>query len=135
MYDTRYIPWKIAIREELPMNRMLKLSALTLLALSATTIVAAEPAPAKPAGVRVGYTLILFGCEDAVVKAMGIEGQKTLNGPYLGTWHDIKGAKAMDQKRMVALERGDFDSSKRRARSAIHAAGGATSRSHAVRHL
>jgi hypothetical protein len=62
-----------------------------------------------PSGVRVGYTLILFGCEDAVVKAMGIEGQKTLNGPYLGTWHDIKGAKAMDKKRMEPLERGDFD--------------------------
>ena len=30
---------------------------------------AEKPVAAKPAGVRVGYTLILFGCEDAVVKA------------------------------------------------------------------
>lgn len=73
------------------MNPMVKLSALAVMALCAACGVAADPAPAKPAGVRVGYTLILFGCEDTVVKAAGIDMHKTLGGPYLGTWHDMKG--------------------------------------------
>lgn len=71
--------------------------------------VAAQPVGAKTAGARVGYTLILWGCEDPVIKALGIEGHKTLGGPYLGTWHDIKGAKAIGKGRLDGLERGDFD--------------------------
>jgi len=70
---------------------------------------AEKPVPAKPAGARVGYTLILFGCEDTVVKAAGIEMHKTLGGPYLGTWHDMKGQKAIRPGRLDGLERGDFD--------------------------
>lgn len=71
--------------------------------------VAARQSAGKPTGVRVGYTLILWGCEDPVVKALGIEGHKSLGGPYLGTWHDIKGAKAIGKGRLDGLERGEFD--------------------------
>jgi hypothetical protein len=72
--------------------------------------VAAQPAGLKPAGARVGYTLIIFGPEmDAVVKAAGLDGHKTLGGPYLGTWHDLKGAKAIRPGRLDGLERGEFD--------------------------
>ncbi|MFN7812428.1 MAG: hypothetical protein ACK5SI_07175 [Planctomycetia bacterium] len=72
--------------------------------------VAAQPAGLKPAGARVGYTLIIFGPEmDAVVKAAGLDGNKTLGGPYLGTWHDLKGAKAIRPGRLDGLERGEFD--------------------------
>ena len=91
------------------MNPMVKLSALAVMALCAACGVAADPAPAKPAGVRVGYTLILFGCEDTVVKAAGIDMHKTLGGPYLGTWHDMKGQKGIGPGRLDGLERGDFD--------------------------
>ena len=52
---------------------------------------AEKPVAAKPAGARVGYTLILYGCEDTVVKAAGIDMHKTLGGPYLGTWHEMWG--------------------------------------------
>lgn len=69
----------------------------------------AKQSGAKQAGGRVGYTLILWGCEDMVIKALGIEGHKALGGPYLGTWHDIKGAKAIGKGRLDGLERGDFD--------------------------
>ena len=71
--------------------------------------VAADQPPAKPAGVRVGHMLIFFECENTVVKAAGIEGHKWLGGPYIGTWHDIKGEKGLQPKRMEPLERGDFD--------------------------
>jgi len=57
------------------MNPMMKLSVLAVMAVCAACGVAADPAPAKPAGVRVGYTLILFGCEDTVVKAAGTGGR------------------------------------------------------------
>jgi hypothetical protein len=70
---------------------------------------AEKPVAAKPAGVRVGYTLILFGCEDAVVKAAGIDMHKTLGGPYLGTWHDMIGQKGIRPGKLDGLERGDFD--------------------------
>ena len=70
---------------------------------------AEKPVAAKPAGARVGYTLILFGCEDTVVKAAGIDMHKTLGGPYLGTWHDMKGQKAIQPGKLDGLERGDFD--------------------------
>lgn len=64
----------------------------------------------KPAGGRVGYTMIIFQPEmDAVVKAAGIEGHKTLGGPHLGSWHSLKGAKAIGKGRLDGLERGDFD--------------------------
>ena len=95
------------------MNPMVKLSALAVMALCAACGVAAEPAPAKPAGVRVGQMLIFFECESTVasslVKAAGIEGHQWLGGPYIGTWHDIKGEKGLDKKRMEPLERGAFD--------------------------
>jgi len=71
--------------------------------------VAEKPVAAKPAGARVGYTLILFGCEDTVVKAAGIDMHKTLGGPYLGTWHDMMGQKKIGPGRLDGLERGDFD--------------------------
>jgi len=71
--------------------------------------VAAGQSGGKPAGGRVGYTLILWGCEDPVIQALGIEGHKSMGGPYLGTWHDIKGAKAIKPGRLDGLERGDFD--------------------------
>jgi hypothetical protein len=79
------------------------------MALCAACGVAADPAPAKPAGARVGYMLILFGCEDAVVKAAGIDMHKTLGGPYLGTWHDMIGQKGIRPGKLDGLERGDFD--------------------------
>jgi hypothetical protein len=91
------------------MNPMVKLSALAVMALCAACGVAADPAPAKPAGARVGYMLILFGCEDAVVKAAGIDMHKTLGGPYLGTWHDMIGQKGIRPGKLDGLERGDFD--------------------------
>jgi len=95
------------------MNPMLKLSVLAVMAVWATCAVAADPAPAKPAGVRVGQMLIFFECESTVasslVKAAGIEGHQWLGGPYIGTWHDIKGEKGLDKKRMEPLERGAFD--------------------------
>ncbi len=34
---------------------------------------------------------------------------KTLGGPYLGTWHDMKGQKGIGPGRLRELERGDFD--------------------------
>ena len=70
---------------------------------------AEKPVAAKPAGARVGYTLILFGCEDTVVKAAGIDMHKTLGGPYLGTWHDMIGQKGIRPGKLDGLERGDFD--------------------------
>ena len=74
---------------------------------------AEKPVAARPSGVRVGEMLIFFGCESTVasslVKAAGIEGHQWLGGPYIGTWHDIKGEKALQPKRMEPLERGDFD--------------------------
>ena len=70
---------------------------------------AEKPVAAKPAGARVGYMLILFECENAVVKAAGIEGHQWLGGPYIGTWHDIRGEQSLQKKRMEPLERGDFD--------------------------
>jgi hypothetical protein len=70
---------------------------------------AEKPVAAKPAGARVGYTLILFGCEDTVVKAAGIDMHKTLGGPYLGTWHEMWGQKRIQPGRLDGLERGDFD--------------------------
>ena len=70
---------------------------------------AEKPVAAKPAGARVGYTLILFGCEDTVVKAAGIDMHKTLGGPYLGTWHEMCGQKRIQPGRLDGLERGDFD--------------------------
>jgi hypothetical protein len=91
------------------MNPMVKLSALAVMALCAACGVAADPAPAKPAGARVGYMLILFGCEDAVVKAAGIDMHKTLGGPYLGTWHNMIGQKGIQPGKLDGLERGDFD--------------------------
>ena len=75
------------------MNPMVKLSALAVMALCAACGVAADPPAATPAGVRVGQMLILFGCENTVVKAAGIEGHQWLGGPYIGTWHDIRGEK------------------------------------------
>jgi hypothetical protein len=95
--------------KEQTMNPMVKLSALAVMALCAACGVAADPAPAKPAGARVGYMLILFGCEDAVVKAAGIDMHKTLGGPYLGTWHDMIGQKGIRPGKLDGLERGDFD--------------------------
>jgi len=95
------------------MNPMVKLSALAVMASWAACSVAADPPAAKPAGVRVGQTLIFFECESTVasslVKAAGIEGHQWLGGPYIGTWHDIKGEKGLDKKRMEPLERGAFD--------------------------
>jgi hypothetical protein len=79
----------------------------------ATGVMAEDPKPAKPAGVRVGQMLIFFGCESTVaaslVEAAGIEGHQWGNGPYIGTWHDIKGEKALQNKRLEPLEQGDFD--------------------------
>ena len=74
---------------------------------------AEKPVAAKPSGVRVGEMLIFFGCESTVasslVKAAGIEGHQWLGGPFIGTWHDIRGEKTLQPKRMEPLERGDFD--------------------------
>jgi len=47
------------------------LSALCALAVWAAPAVAADPPSAKPARVRVGHMLILFECENTVVKAAG----------------------------------------------------------------
>jgi hypothetical protein len=70
---------------------------------------AEKPVAAKPAGARVGYMYILFWCEDAVVKAAGIDMHKTLGGVYLGTWHNMIGQKGIQPGRLDGLERGDFD--------------------------
>jgi len=91
------------------MNPMMKLSVLAVMALCAACGVAADPAPAKPAGARVGYMYILFHCEDAVVKAAGIDMHKSLGGVYLGTWHNMIGQKGIQPGRLDGLERGDFD--------------------------
>ena len=77
-----------------------------------TTAAAAEPAaPAeKPAGGRVGYMyLVNGGVTDAVVKAAGITGHEGRGGPYVGTWHDIKGIDKIQPGRLDPLERGEFD--------------------------
>jgi hypothetical protein len=84
------------------------LSAFGLLA-CATAAMAEEPKPAKPAGVRVGHMLMLFGGEKPVAEAMGIEGLQMKSGPYIGTWHDIKGEKGLNNTRMEPLKQGEFD--------------------------
>lgn len=62
------------------------------------------------AGGTVGYLYLVNGAvTDAVVKAAGIEGHKGVGGPYVGTWHDIKGIDAIQPGRLTPLERGDFD--------------------------
>lgn len=95
------------------MKPMVQVSVLAATAVWAAIALAADTAPAKPAGVRVGQMLIFFECESTVanslVKAAGIEGHQWLAGPYIGTWHDIKGEKALQKKRMEPLERGEFD--------------------------
>jgi hypothetical protein len=71
---------------------------------------AAAPGEAKPAGVRVAYSLVIWDREmEAVVKAAGIEGHTVVKGPGLGTWHDIKGRKTLRPGAFDGLERGDCD--------------------------
>ncbi|MFM8272211.1 MAG: hypothetical protein ACKODX_07725, partial [Gemmata sp.] len=91
------------------MKMTINLSALAALATWIACATAVDPPAAKPAGVKVGHMLILFECEDTVVKAAGVEGHKWLGGPYIGTWHDIRGEKSLQPKRMEPLERGDYD--------------------------
>ncbi len=64
----------------------------------------------KPAGGRVAYMLLVNGAvTDAVVKAANIEGHKSVDAPYIGTWHDIKGMDRIQPGRLDRLERGEID--------------------------
>lgn len=68
------------------------------------------PAADRPAGGRVGYLYLVNGAvTDAVVKAAGITGHEGRGGPFVGTWHDIKGVDAIQPGRLDPLERGEFD--------------------------
>ena len=65
----------------------------------------------KPAGGRVAYMLLVNGAvTDAVVKSGNIEGHKSVEAPYIGTWHSfVKGMDQIQKGRLDPLERGDFD--------------------------
>ncbi|MEN9634325.1 MAG: hypothetical protein RL077_2729 [Verrucomicrobiota bacterium] len=58
----------------------------------------------KPAGPRVAYLLLVNGAvTDAVVKAANIGSHKTVEGPYVGTWHGfLKGMDAIQKGRLDA---------------------------------
>ena len=65
----------------------------------------------KPAGGRVAYLLLVNGAvTDAVVKSANIAGHKTVNPPYVGTWHSfVKGMDSIQKGRLDPLERGDIE--------------------------
>jgi len=55
-----------------------------------------EATPKTPAGGRFAYKLLVNGAvTDAVVKSANIEGHKSVDAPYVGTWHSF--VKGMDQ--------------------------------------
>jgi hypothetical protein len=66
--------------------------------------------PKRPEGARVAYMLLVNGgVHDAVVKAAGIEGHKSVDPPSIGTWHDIRGMDRIQPGRLDRLEKGEYD--------------------------
>jgi len=66
--------------------------------------------PKRPVGARVAYMLLVNGAvTDAVVKSAKVEGHKSVDPPYIGTWHDIKGMDRIQPGRLDRLERGEID--------------------------
>jgi len=64
----------------------------------------------KPGG-RVAYMLLVNGAvHDAVVKAANIEGHKSVDPPYVGTWHSfVKGLDQIQPGRLDPVEQGKID--------------------------
>ncbi|GDY22112.1 hypothetical protein LBMAG56_34590 [Verrucomicrobiota bacterium] len=64
-----------------------------------------------PAGGRVAYMLLVNGAvTDAVVKAANIEGHKSVDAPYVGTWHGfLKGMDSIQKGRLDPVEQGKID--------------------------
>ena len=64
-----------------------------------------------PAGGRVAYMLLVNGdVTDAVVKAANIEGHKSVDAPYVGTWHGfLKGMESIQKGRLDPVEQGKID--------------------------
>ena len=67
--------------------------------------------PTQRAGGRVAYMLLVNGAvTDAVVKAAQVEGHKSVNPPYVGTWHSfLKGMDSIQKGRLDPVERGEID--------------------------
>lgn len=65
----------------------------------------------KPAGGRVAYMLLVNGAvTDAVLKAANIEGHKSVDAPYVGTWHGfLKGMEGIQKGRLDPVEQGKID--------------------------
>jgi hypothetical protein len=83
-------------------------------ALAQTSTEAAEESGAaaeKPAGGRVAYMLLVNGAvTDAVVKSANIEGHKSVDAPFVGTWHSfVKGMDQIQKGRLDPLARGEID--------------------------
>jgi hypothetical protein len=64
-----------------------------------------------PAGGRVAYMLLVNGdVTDAVVKAANVEGHKSVDAPYVGTWHGfLKGMESIQKGRLDPVEQGKID--------------------------
>ena len=93
---------------------LLALGCLIFVASAGRAVGADEKPPAlaeSPAGARVAYLLLVNGAvTDAVVKSANIAGHKTVEGPYLGTWHGfLKGMDSIQKSRLDPLERRNFD--------------------------
>jgi len=67
--------------------------------------------PKRPEGARVAYMLLVNGAAaDAVVKSANIEGHKSVNPPYVGTWHSfVKGLDQIQKGRLDPVEQGKID--------------------------
>jgi len=65
----------------------------------------------KPAGGRVAYMLLVHGgATEAVVKSANIEGHKSVEPPYVGTWHSfLKGMDSIQKGRLDPVEQGKID--------------------------
>ena len=64
-----------------------------------------------PAGGRVAYMLLVNGAvTEAVVMAANIEGHKSVDAPYVGTWHSfLKGMDSIQKGRLDPIEHGKID--------------------------
>ncbi|MBM3971301.1 MAG: formylglycine-generating enzyme family protein [Planctomycetes bacterium] len=73
-------------------------------------LVPAESAT-KTVGGRVAYMLLVNGgVTDTVVKAANIEGHKSVDPPYVGTWHSfVKGLDQIQPGRLDPVEQGKID--------------------------
>ncbi|MSR55792.1 MAG: hypothetical protein EXS09_21320 [Gemmataceae bacterium] len=65
----------------------------------------------RPEGARVAYMLLVNGAAaDAVVKSANIEGHKSVDSPYVGTWHSfVKGLDQIQKGRLDPVEQGKID--------------------------